>query len=36
LDRPPDQLIDELVELGRANDPDRERTVCSCATFAAL
>jgi hypothetical protein len=25
LDRPPDQLIDELVELGRANDPDRER-----------
>ena len=25
LDRPPDQRIDELVELGRANDPDRER-----------
>ena len=25
LDRPPDQWIDELVKLGRANDPDRER-----------
>jgi len=25
LDRPPDERTDELVELGRANDPDRER-----------
>jgi hypothetical protein len=25
LDRPPDERADELVELGRANDPDRER-----------
>jgi hypothetical protein len=25
LDRPPDQRIDELMKLGRANDPDGER-----------
>jgi len=27
LDRPPDERADELVELGRANDPDRERAL---------